>query len=128
MPPNIRKSFSFKLFLDASRESSRCPNLILDKTRRDLNDTEYGIPGLGQLGVEPQKARQQKRLCQWLASSFEESDLIVLELTSFYEGKDGGIIWHAYVLILLYKEQGGLKYFHRLGWCYWEDYGRKGRR
>lgn len=117
MLPNIRKSFSFKLFLDASRELSRCPNLILDKTRRDLNDTEYGIPGLGQLGVEPQKARQQKRLCQWLASSFEESDLIVLELTSFYEGKDGGIIWHAYVLILLYKEQSGLKYFHRLGWC-----------
>ncbi|KAI0549826.1 hypothetical protein F4679DRAFT_544824 [Xylaria curta] len=128
MPANVRHSFSFKIYLDATAETLSFSDLDLGRTRDDLNDTEYGISGLDQLRARPEKALKQEQLAQRLVSLFGSSGLVNLELGLLNDGRGRNTTWSSYGLILLPKEQNGFKYFHRLGWCYWEDYGGKTRR
>ncbi|KUJ19178.1 uncharacterized protein LY89DRAFT_479382 [Mollisia scopiformis] len=128
MPPNVRKAFSFKIYLDASAEVVSCPD-FLHGSEVDLNDIDYGISGLSNRRARPDKAARQQRLAQWLSSSFEPSQLMVLELLSLNNGVgEGPTRWYTYGLILLYQKRNDLGYFNRLGCCYWEDYSKNSRR
>lgn len=129
IPSDIRKAFSFKMYLDASAEVVKCPDLNPD-ARDDLNDNEYGLRGLHLHRARPEKAARQQRLAQWLSSKFEPYELLVLELLPMKSGggDQGPTQWGTYGMILLNNEVNNPSYFHRLGYCFWEDYTKKSRR
>ena len=127
MLPNMPKAFSFEIYLDASAEVVNHPDLVYG-AKNDLHVIS-GISGLANHNLRPEQAVTQQRLAQWLSATFHRSKIVVLELISsnkWFGNRER--TWNAYGLVLLEKERDGWKYFHRLGWCRWEDYDKKSRR